>query len=40
MAVEGHSEEIARNKFGCAKKTSCVISSGGDRVMNPFPGYD
>jgi hypothetical protein len=40
MAVEGDSEEIARNALDCAKKSSCVIWSNSETVKNPLPGYD
>jgi hypothetical protein len=31
---------IARKELGCEKKTSCVILSYSDSVINPLPGYD
>jgi hypothetical protein len=39
-AVEGDWEEMARNELDCAKKTSCVIWSYSDTVINPLPVYD
>jgi hypothetical protein len=32
--------EMARKELGGAKKTSCVISSASETVINPLPGYD
>jgi hypothetical protein len=40
MAVEGDREEMARKKLGGAKKTSRVIPSNNETVINPLPGYD
>jgi hypothetical protein len=40
MAVEGDSEEVARNEVDCAKRTSYVICSYSETVINPLPGYD
>jgi hypothetical protein len=40
MAVEGDSEEMARNELDCEKKTSCEILSYSETVTNPLPGYD
>jgi hypothetical protein len=31
---------MARKEFGCEKKTSCVIRSDSEAVINPLPGYD
>jgi hypothetical protein len=31
---------MARNETGCTKKTSCLISSPSETVMNPLPGND
>jgi hypothetical protein len=31
---------IARTELGCVKKTSCVICSNSETVINPLPGYD
>jgi hypothetical protein len=31
---------MARTEFSGAKKTSCVILSDSETVINPFPGYD
>jgi hypothetical protein len=39
MAVEGDCEEMARKELGC-EKTSCVIGSDSETVINPLPGYD
>jgi hypothetical protein len=37
MAVEGDKEEMARNELDCAKKTSCVILSYSETVINLLP---
>jgi hypothetical protein len=31
---------MAREELGYEKKTSCVISSGRETVINSLPGYD
>jgi hypothetical protein len=31
---------MARKELGGAKKTSYVILSGSESVINPLPGYD
>jgi hypothetical protein len=31
---------IAIKELGCEKKTSCVICSNNETVINPLPGYD
>jgi hypothetical protein len=31
---------MARRELGCEKKTSCVISSHRENVINPLLGYD
>jgi hypothetical protein len=38
MAVEVDWEEMARTELDCAKKTSCVIESYSETVINPLPG--
>jgi hypothetical protein len=40
MEVEDDWEEMARNELDYAKKTSCVIWSYSETVINPLPGYD
>jgi hypothetical protein len=40
MAVYGDWEEMARKEFDGDKKTSCVIWSYSETVINPLPGYD
>jgi hypothetical protein len=40
MAVEGDWEEMARKELDCDKKTSRVIWSYNETVINPLPGYD
>jgi hypothetical protein len=40
MAVEDDLEEMARNELHCAKKTSPVILSDTETVINPLPRYD
>jgi hypothetical protein len=35
MAVESDREEMARNKLGCDTKTSHVISSASETMINP-----
>jgi hypothetical protein len=40
MAVEGDSEEMARNELGSENKISCVFLSDSETVINPLPGYD
>jgi hypothetical protein len=40
MAVEGDLEEMARKKLGCENKTSCVILSDSETVINPLLWYD
>jgi hypothetical protein len=31
---------MARKELGCGKKTSCVMSSDNETVINPLPGDD
>jgi hypothetical protein len=40
MAVEDDWEEMSKKEVGVAKKTSCVILSDSDTVINPLPDYD
>jgi hypothetical protein len=40
MAFEGDWEEMARKELGCAKKTSCVIWSYSETLINSLSGYD
>jgi hypothetical protein len=40
MAVQGDWKEMARMEFGSAEKTSRVIWSDSETVINPLPGYD
>jgi hypothetical protein len=40
LAAGGDSEEMARKELDCDKKTSFVIWSDSESVINPLPGYD
>jgi hypothetical protein len=40
MADEGDWEEKAKKKLDCDQKTSRVIWSYSEIVINPLPGYD
>jgi hypothetical protein len=40
MAVEGDWEELGRKELGCEKKTSYVIWSDSETILNSLPGYD
>jgi hypothetical protein len=40
VAVEGDCEEKARKELEIGKKTSFVIFSYSEKVINPLPGYD
>jgi hypothetical protein len=40
MAVEDDWEEMAGKDLDCGKKTSHVIWSYSETVINPLPGYD
>jgi hypothetical protein len=36
----GNCRIIARKDLGSEKKTSCVIRTDSETVINPLPGYD
>jgi hypothetical protein len=40
MVVEGGWEEMERKELDCVTKSSCVIWSYSETVINPLPGYD